>query len=248
MTLQEAHAHRRPCRFGAAVAASHAVVPGMIARREGQILNLTSPASYFPLPTWSLYRQPAPHAGPVAVCAKSWNSTASAVSLVCPSKVDTGYFERNDADFRWYAAHVLDVPTLQPERVAREVVQAIRTNRPRAHFSIHFACGGYAVSAGTALTCGCSSCSDCSGRRTRHGAASMSRPDRSTRPAKRARSGGIARTQCARPHCPGTAVGPGPHPAGFVNARQRGSIMLMFGAWRLEGAAGAGGENGQPSP
>jgi len=128
MTLQEAML-TVDLPFGAAVAASHAVVPGMIARREGQIVNLTSPASYFPLPYMVPYTA-SRHAmlGLSLGLREELEQHGVGVSLVCPSKVDTGYFERNDADFRWYPRMSSMFPTLQPERVAHEVVWAICNN------------------------------------------------------------------------------------------------------------------------
>ncbi|AXQ29802.1 SDR family NAD(P)-dependent oxidoreductase [Solimonas sp. K1W22B-7] len=116
--------------FGAAVAASHSVVPGMIARGEGHIVNLTSPASYFPLPYMVPYTA-SRHAimGLSLSLREELERHGVGVSLVCPSKVDTGYFERNDADFRWYPRMSSAFPTLLPERVAREVVRAIRGNK-----------------------------------------------------------------------------------------------------------------------
>ena len=129
MTLQEAML-TVDLPFGAAVAACHAVLPGMIARCQGQIVNLTSPASYFPLPYMVPYTA-SRHAmlGLSLSLREELEPHGVGVSLVCPSKVDTGYFERNDADFRWYPRMSALFPVLQPPRVAAEVVRAIRANR-----------------------------------------------------------------------------------------------------------------------
>lgn len=56
------------------------------------------------------------------------------VSLLCPSEVNTGYFERNDADMGWYPRMSSWFPVLEPEAVARRAVQAIRTNRREVIF------------------------------------------------------------------------------------------------------------------
>ena len=56
------------------------------------------------------------------------------VSLVCPSEVNTDYFERNDADMGWYPRMSQWFPVLEPEDVARRTVRAIRTNRREAIF------------------------------------------------------------------------------------------------------------------
>lgn len=99
--------------FQAAMIACHAVVPGMKARRSGHIVNLTSPAGYFPLPNMV----------PYTACRFAMRGLSLAlreelepfgvgVSLVCPPKVDTGYFERNNADFSWYPRISSMFPTL----------------------------------------------------------------------------------------------------------------------------------------
>lgn len=115
--------------FGAAIAACHAVVPSMISRREGQIINLTSPAGYMPFPFMVPYTA-SRHAmlGLSLSLREELERHGIGVSLVCPAKVDTGYFERNDADFGWYPRLANWFPVLQPEQVAVEVVRAIRGN------------------------------------------------------------------------------------------------------------------------
>ncbi|HSW13945.1 MAG TPA: SDR family NAD(P)-dependent oxidoreductase [Solimonas sp.] len=115
--------------FGAAVAACHSVVPGMIARREGHIVNLTSPAGYFPLPYMVPYTA-SRHAmlGLSLGLREELEPHGVGVSLLCPSKVDTGYFERNDADFDWYPRMSSLFPVLQPQRVGQETLRAIRGN------------------------------------------------------------------------------------------------------------------------
>jgi len=51
------------------------------------------------------------------------------VSVICPSQVNTGYFERNDADIRWYPRLSQWFPVLEPDVVGKRAVQAIRENR-----------------------------------------------------------------------------------------------------------------------
>ena len=115
--------------FGAAIAACHSVVPGMQARREGQIINITSPAGYIPFPFMVPYT-----AGRHAMAGLSHALREEmlhygvGVSLLCPAKVDTGYFERNDADFGWYPRMSNWFPVLQPEQVAAAVVTAVQRN------------------------------------------------------------------------------------------------------------------------
>jgi short-subunit dehydrogenase len=116
--------------FGAAVAATHAVVPGMIERGEGHIVNLTSPAGYFPLPYMVPYTA-SRHAmvGLSRSLREELEPHGIGVSLICPAQVNTGYFERNDADLAWYPRLQKAFPALEPEQVARETVRAIRANK-----------------------------------------------------------------------------------------------------------------------
>lgn len=113
-----------------AIVACHAVVPGMIKRGSGHILSLTSPAGYVPFP----------YMMPYVVTRHAMNGLALALryelrdhgvgsTLFCPGQVDTGYFERNDADVDWYPRAAKLFPVLRPEEVAKRVVKAIRNNR-----------------------------------------------------------------------------------------------------------------------
>lgn len=115
--------------FGAAIAACHAVVPGMIARGSGHIVNLTSPAGYLPLPYMVPYTA-SRHAmvGLSLSLREELAEHGVGVSLLCPAQVNTGYFERNDADMGWYPRISKNFPTLEPERVGQEAVKAIKKN------------------------------------------------------------------------------------------------------------------------
>lgn len=116
--------------FPAAVVACHAVVPAMKARGRGQIVNITSPAAYFPLPNMVPYTASRfAMRGLSLALREELAPHGIGVSLVCPSKVDTGYFERNDADFSWYPRISSAFPTLQPAQVAEEVLRAILDDR-----------------------------------------------------------------------------------------------------------------------
>jgi short-subunit dehydrogenase len=121
--------------LGAAMHASRAVLPTMIRRREGHIVNLTSPSGYFPLPFMVPYTATR-HAivGLSTSLREEVGRYGIGVSLLCPSEVNTGYFERNDADMGWYPRMSSWFPVLEPETVARRAVQAIRTNRREVIF------------------------------------------------------------------------------------------------------------------
>ncbi|MDF2898570.1 MAG: family NAD(P)-dependent oxidoreductase [Rhodococcus erythropolis] len=121
--------------LGAALHATRAVLPAMIRRGEGHIVNLTSPAGYFPLPYMIPYTTTR-HAI-VALSASLREEVGRygiGVSLVCPSEVDTGYFERNDADMGWYPRMSSWFPVLKPEEVARRTAYAILRNRREVIF------------------------------------------------------------------------------------------------------------------
>ena len=116
--------------FGAALHASRAVLPTMISRREGHIINMTSPAGYFPLPFMVPYT--ATRHAIVGLSTSLREEVARygiGVSIVCPSEVNTGYFERNNADMGWYPRMSTWFPILEPDEVARRTVQAIRRNQ-----------------------------------------------------------------------------------------------------------------------
>jgi short-subunit dehydrogenase len=121
--------------FGSAMVASHAVVKGMIARKSGHIVNLTSPAGYFPLPNMIPYT-----AARFAMVGMSLSlyeelyTKGIGVSLLCPGHVDTGYFERNDASMDWYPKIAKMFPTIQPEVVGAKAVYAIKNNKREVIF------------------------------------------------------------------------------------------------------------------
>jgi short-subunit dehydrogenase len=114
----------------AAVAACHAVVPGMVERKNGHIVSLTSPAGYVPFPYMMPYVATR-HA--MAGLALSLNEELRehgvGSTLFCPAQVDTGYFERNDADMDWYPRVSKVFPLLQPDDVGEQVVKAIKANK-----------------------------------------------------------------------------------------------------------------------
>lgn len=121
--------------FGAAMHATRAVLPSMISRGEGHIVNMTSPAGYFPLPFMVPYTATR-HAivGLSASLREEVGRYGVGVSLVCPSEVNTGYFDRNDADMGWYPRMSRWFPVLEPEVVARRTVRAIQRNQREVIF------------------------------------------------------------------------------------------------------------------
>ncbi|MFT7126948.1 MAG: short-subunit dehydrogenase [Pseudoalteromonas tetraodonis] len=114
----------------AAVAASHAVVPGMVERKIGHIVSLTSPAGYVPFPYMMPYVATRhAMAGLALSLHEELREHGVGSTLFCPAQVDTGYFERNDADMGWYPRVSKVFPVLQPDDVGEQVVKAIQANK-----------------------------------------------------------------------------------------------------------------------
>lgn len=115
--------------FMAATVACHEVIRDMRSRGSGHIVNMTSPAGMLPLPYMAPYTA-ARHAmvGLSHSLYEELHGTDIGVSLVCPSQVNTGYFERNDADMKWYPKISRLFPVLEPSDVASQVVRAIEQN------------------------------------------------------------------------------------------------------------------------
>lgn len=116
--------------MAAAVAASHAVIPGMIERGEGHMVTLTSPAGYVPFPNMMPYVA-ARHAmvGLALSLYDELKPYGVGSTLFCPAQVNTGYFDRNDADMGWYPRVSKVFPVLEPDDVGEQVVKAIRKNK-----------------------------------------------------------------------------------------------------------------------
>ncbi|MGM0563472.1 MAG: SDR family NAD(P)-dependent oxidoreductase [Pseudomonadota bacterium] len=114
----------------AAIVACHAVVPEMKRRGRGHIVTLTSPAGYVPFPFMMPYTATR-HAmvGLALSLNEELKGTGAGSTLFCPAQVDTGYFERNDADMSWYPRVSKMLPVLQPDSVGEQVVRAIEKNR-----------------------------------------------------------------------------------------------------------------------
>ncbi|MEM7183683.1 MAG: SDR family NAD(P)-dependent oxidoreductase [Spirochaetota bacterium] len=121
--------------YASALVAVHAVLPGMSERGSGHIVNLTSPAGYFPIPNMIPYTSS--RYAIVGLSLSLHDELAPkgiGVSLLCPGHVDTGYFENNNADMDWYPKISKLFPTIQAEDVAKQVISAIRYNKKEVIF------------------------------------------------------------------------------------------------------------------
>lgn len=126
--------------MAAAVAASHAVIPGMIKRQSGHIVSLTSPAGYVPFPYMMPYVA-ARHAmvGLALSLHDELKPYGVGSTLFCPAQVNTGYFDRNDADMDWYPKVSKVFRVLEPEEVGEQVVKAIKANKREVIFPFSLA-------------------------------------------------------------------------------------------------------------
>ncbi|MBX7059863.1 MAG: SDR family NAD(P)-dependent oxidoreductase [Leptospirales bacterium] len=134
MSLEEATAPvQLPLRC--ALVACHTVLPGMRSRKGGQIVNLTSPSAYFPFPYMAPYLA-ARHAmlGLSLALREELRPAGIGVSLICPGHVDTGYFQRNDADIEYFPRIEKLFPVLTPVQVAKRTAAAIEKNQREAIF------------------------------------------------------------------------------------------------------------------
>jgi len=107
------------------VYATKAVLPGMLGRGRGHIVNMASVAGRFAAPGEAVYSATKfAVVGFTQALALELHGTGVGVSLVNPGPVDTGFFARRDADYqrRW--------PRMVPvDHVARAVASAVDGGR-----------------------------------------------------------------------------------------------------------------------
>lgn len=114
----------------AALLAARLVAPSMIARGEGEIVNIVSPAAFFDLP----YMVPYTTArvallGFTRALASELHGTGVRVRAVCPAWVDTQYIERNGSDAGWFPAVSRWFPTHSAEHVASRILESLGSGR-----------------------------------------------------------------------------------------------------------------------
>jgi short-subunit dehydrogenase len=110
----------------AVVAMTHHFLPDLIASSEAHLVNLASASGLVPLPKGSTYASSKwaciGFTESIRVELQRQGATHVGVTHVSPSYVSTGMFEGVKAPRL--------VPWITPERVAREVINAIRNNKP----------------------------------------------------------------------------------------------------------------------
>lgn len=122
------------------LAACHAVIPKMISQRSGHVVIVSSPAGYFCFPNMSSYM--ATRWALVGLAFSLYEEARPydvGVSLICPGAVNTSYFERNDADMRWWPRVSRFFSAMEPVVVGAKVVQAIRNNQREVIFPWYLA-------------------------------------------------------------------------------------------------------------
>lgn len=121
--------------YAAAMIACHTVVPGMLERKEGHIVNLTSPAGYIPMPYMAPYTS-SRHAmvGFSLSLHSELEEGGVGISLLCPGFVNTEYFDRNNTSRDWFPKISRYFSVSEPEEVAEEVIQAILKNKKEVIF------------------------------------------------------------------------------------------------------------------
>lgn len=116
--------------YGAAVGACHRVIPGMLKRKCGHIVNMTSPSGFIPVPYMMPYASARAAMVAMSDCLyEELHPQGIGVSLICPPKVNTGYFDHNDADIKWWPKFESLVEMLEPDEVGKRTVAAIKKNK-----------------------------------------------------------------------------------------------------------------------
>jgi short-subunit dehydrogenase len=116
----------------ALTAATHVFLPGMIERRDGAILNVSSTAGILPLPSFAVYAATKAYVSSFSEALHAeLKGTGVTVTALCPGPVST---EFGDVASRPDARRAFAPPTLfyvPAEQVVREALQAVRRSRPR---------------------------------------------------------------------------------------------------------------------
>ncbi|WP_433266971.1 SDR family NAD(P)-dependent oxidoreductase [Actinosynnema sp. CS-041913] len=121
--------------FGAALHLTREFLPGMRARGSGWIVNVNSPVSRLPIPGATGYAA-ARYAlrGLTAALRLDLRGAGIGVSEVVPGKVSSRYFANNPGAEERIPGVARLIPTVSPERVAREIVSVVERERAERVF------------------------------------------------------------------------------------------------------------------
>jgi short-subunit dehydrogenase/mannose-6-phosphate isomerase-like protein (cupin superfamily) len=114
----------------AAFLITRAFLPGMIQRGSGRIVNVTSPAAYFPWPGATAYTAARwAMRGFTAALRADLRGTGVRVTLVVPGKVRSTYFEHNPGAEERLPGISRIYRTLTPEDVATAILSGVEHDR-----------------------------------------------------------------------------------------------------------------------
>ncbi|RKT51883.1 SDR family NAD(P)-dependent oxidoreductase [Saccharothrix australiensis] len=121
--------------FTAALHLTREFLPAMRARGTGRVVNVNSPVSRLPIPGATGYAA-ARYAlrGLTAALRQDLRGTGVGVSEVVPGKVSSRYFANNPGAEQRIPAVARLIPTVPPERVAREIVHVVEHDRAERVF------------------------------------------------------------------------------------------------------------------
>ncbi len=111
---------------------THAFLPQLVRSGHGAILNVSSIASYLPLPKMAVYAATKAYVTSFSEAIRGeLRGTGVSVTALCPGPVETEFFilaERPEAKEQGPAPEIFKVPV---EQVAREGLEAVLRDRPR---------------------------------------------------------------------------------------------------------------------
>lgn len=125
--------------FFGAEALIKTVVPGMIERGEGQIVNVCSGQVFFNLPTWAAYTcTKAALAAYSEALYHELKPKGVAVTTVYPFMVNTGFYENIHGETLGGRLSMILLPlySMKPEKVAKIIYQAILKKKRREMVSL----------------------------------------------------------------------------------------------------------------
>jgi uncharacterized protein len=108
---------------------AHAVVPGMMERRWGVILNVSSTAGFQPIPQFSVYSATKAYVNTFSEALRAeLRGTGIRVTALCPGPVETEFLEVAGGRTFSKAPRIVFA---SPARVAASALRAVRHDRPR---------------------------------------------------------------------------------------------------------------------
>ena len=125
----------------ASIQASYHVLPGMLESGYGCIVNIVTPAAYFPLPWMAPYT--ASRWALMGFSQSLYHEVKTQgvhVATICPGKVETRYLENNAADIRWWPRMAQWFPTSSPQAVADRVIRAVQLEKREQIFPWSILC------------------------------------------------------------------------------------------------------------